>query len=129
MGRRGMTISLRHIDRFKDRYGRERIYFRPPGGGRFPLPPLSDPSFVTAYQAALAAMTTKSETKTAGPPGSMRRLIVEYYSSPRFLRNRASSRKVTRRILDRFAEEHGHKMVRDLQRRYLEKIIGAKAET
>ena len=48
-------IHLRYVDRFVDRHGYVRHYFRRPGGKRFALPgvPGSD-EFMAAYKAALA---------------------------------------------------------------------------
>jgi hypothetical protein len=35
-------VTLKYVDRFVDRQGRERLYFRPPGGPRKRLPPRLD---------------------------------------------------------------------------------------
>ena len=38
----------------KDRHGKTRLYYRPPGGKRIPLPDESDSGFLAAYEAAVA---------------------------------------------------------------------------
>jgi hypothetical protein len=48
------TIRLRYVDRFVDRHGHPRHYFRRPGCKRIRLPGLpGSAEFMAAYQAAL----------------------------------------------------------------------------
>jgi hypothetical protein len=50
-----MPINLKYVDRFWDRYGSLRHYFRRPGQKAIPLPGKpGSPEFITAYAAALA---------------------------------------------------------------------------
>jgi hypothetical protein len=56
------ALRLRYVDRFRDRHGRIRYYFRRGKGPRIPLPELpGSNAFMVAYQAALAG--TQSATK------------------------------------------------------------------
>ena len=55
-------IRLLYIDRFRDRHGKMRYYFRRPGGRRTPLPGQpGSREFQAAYEAALAD-TPRRET-------------------------------------------------------------------
>ena len=64
MGRRGMTLQLKYIDRFKDRHGKIRLYYRPPGSKRIALPDENDRGFLAAYQAAVP-LPSRSKRKPA----------------------------------------------------------------
>jgi integrase len=127
MGGRGLSLKLRYIDRFVDRHGHERVYFRRHvGGPRIPLPALDDPKFFAAYQYALEADDSPQARYGEGTVG---RLILDYYASMDFRRTRKSSQATTRGILDRFAEKHGHRLIRQIRRKHIEKIIASMAAT
>jgi integrase len=128
MGGCGMTVRLRYIDRFTDRHGKVRHYFRRPGGARIPLPDPSDPGFIAAYQAALDGQPAAAE-RVKGAPGTFDRLLFEYFRSPDFLRQKKSSQTVTRRILEAFAKEHGGKRVATMPRKAVVHVIGQKSAT
>lgn len=133
MGRRGVSVEFPHIDRFKDRHGKVRLYYRPPGGKRVPLPALDDPGFRAAYAAAEAAagasLPREKPTKVRGGPGSFDRLISTYYTSSDFKRLKASTQRQRRNVLDRFCQEHGHRLVAQLTREKVKFIIGQRADT
>src|ERR1700751_5709630 len=97
-------IHLRYVDRFVDRHGHVRHYFRRPGGKRFALPgaPGSD-EFMSAYRAALAGKDMPpAEPKTRGEPGTFSRLAAQYFVSPDFLRLRTRTQHVYRLVIERF---------------------------
>lgn len=65
-GGAGMTRSKAarppYVQRFQDRHGKIRFYFRRPGYPRKPLPgPLLGPAFWAAYQAAMNALPTAGQ--------------------------------------------------------------------
>jgi integrase len=127
MGGRSLSVKLKYIDHFIDRHGHKRVYFRRHvGGERFPLPALDDPGFLSAYQVALE---TDSTPQNRYGQGTIARLILDYYASIDFRRTRNSSQAVTRGILDRFAEKHGHRLIRQMRRKHIEKIIGSMVDT
>src|SRR4051812_25763813 len=98
------TIRLRYVDRFVDRHGHVRHYFRRPGGRRIALPgmPGSD-DFMAAYKAALAGENVRvAELKVRGEPGTFSRLAAQYFVSPDFLRLRTRTQYVYRLVIDRF---------------------------
>ena len=54
------TIKLRHINKFTDRHGGLRIYFRPPGCKAIALPgPIGSPEFMDAYNEAVTQPFSK----------------------------------------------------------------------
>lgn len=118
---------MRHVETYKDRHGRTRYYFRRGHGKRTVLPgePGSD-AFMAAYKKALAAspaLTVKDGGKT------FRALVALYFASPNFKKLAPSSQYCTRNVMERFAAEHGHRMVDQMTREHVDFIIGAKAET
>ena len=124
-------IHLRYVDRFVDRHGHVRHYFRRPGGKRLTLPgvPGSD-EFMAAYKAALAGEDVPAaEPKVRGEPGTFSRLAAQYFVSPDFLRLRTRTQHVYRLVIDRFLAEHGHRRVAEMQRDDVKKIMALKAAT
>ena len=68
-------IHLRYVDRFVDRHGHVRHYFRRPGGKRLTLPgvPGSD-EFMATYKAAFVGEGVPApEPKARGEPGTFSR--------------------------------------------------------
>ncbi len=129
MGRRGMSVELDYIDRFKDRHGKMRHYYRKPGSKRIALPDPSDPDFMNAYRDAEATATAPKIEHPKGAPGTFDRLLWDYYRSPDFLGTKKSSQAVTSGILDAFAKKYGSRRVATLPRRAVVAIIGSKADT
>ena len=123
-------IHLRYVDRFVDRHGHVRHYFRRPGGKRLALPgmPGSD-EFMAAYKAALAGEDVPAEPKVRGEPGTFSRLAAQYLVSPDFLRLRTRTRHVYRLVIERFLAEHGHRRVVEMRRDDVKKIMALKAAT
>jgi integrase len=127
MGGRGLSVKLKYIDRFLDRHGHVRIYFRRHvGGERIPLPSLDDPSFMPAYRDALEADKLPQNRYARG---TIAKLILDYYAAIEFRRTRPSTQAVTRSILDRFAKQHGHRLVLQMRRKHIERIIGSMERT
>jgi integrase len=123
-------MRIKYLDRFIDRHGRKRLYFRRPGGKRIRMPgPVGSPEFIAAYAAALAATPSDKTLPDAGAPGTFRRLRVEYFGSIDFLRTKPSSQRTTRGILEPFFEEHGHRLVHQMKRSDVERLVTAKAST
>ena len=125
-----MSIRLTYIDRFKDRHGKLRLYYRSPGGKRIPLPDESDPGFLAAYESAKASVVpAEKKAKVRGAEGTFDRLAFDYYRSTDFLGLKPSTQAKNRGLIDRFCEEHGHRLVRQMTRQNVSTIIGKKAET
>ena len=121
------TFKLRYVDRFRDRHGKVRYYFRRKHGPRFLLPGEPDsPEFIEAYR----------EAKSVPPPvigfgrhahGSFAALADQYFSSTAFKRLRPTTQAVSRGIIERFVEQHGHRLVAQMKREHVDIIIAAKA--
>ena len=131
MGRRGIGVTLKHVQRMIDRHGHERFYFRKAGTSRVTLPGKpGDAAFLAAYQSALASAHMPPAVKEPfGAPGSFHRLIADYYRSIEFKRTKPSSQAVTRGILNRFQDEHGPRLVAQMERRHVAAIIAARFAT
>ena len=124
------AIRLRYVDRFRDRHGRARYYFRRGKGSRIPLPglPGSD-AFMVAYRAALEGSQRLTNPVSRAAAGTFNRLALEYFSSPDFLRLRPHTRHVYRLVMERFLAEHGHRLVREMIRDDVKRIVASKAGT
>ncbi|MFA6204694.1 MAG: tyrosine-type recombinase/integrase [Methylocystis sp.] len=121
--------DLPFVQRFIDRHGRLRFYFRKPGHKRIALPgPYGGAEFLAAYQAASEGAPLEiGAARTT--PGTMNALVVSFYKSPGFISLRPSTERVYRNIIERFRNEHGHKSVAGMQARHVRAIVAAKAST
>jgi integrase len=61
--------------------------------------------------------------------GTFNHLALEYFSSPDFLRLRQQTRHVYRLVIERFLEDHGHRLVREMIRDDVKRIVASKADT
>ena len=127
-------LKLRYVDRFVDRHGDTRHYFRRCHGPRVPLP--GNPGsveFMEAYQAALASkpQTPKRPQKLRGGDGTFDRLLQTYFTSPEYLRLAISTQIAYRRVIERFVidEKIGHRLVREMKREHVKTMIAKRAAT
>jgi integrase len=117
------TKMPKYIDRFVDRFGVARYYFRRKGGPRIALPGLPySTEFMDAYQAAstdqgLPRLSTRNE------PGSVGAALVDYYASAMWADLSDGSRKFRRPILERFREQIGAGKLRAVERKHIQNII------
>lgn len=122
------TLTLKYINRYKDRHGRVRHYYRRPGYERSPLP--GEPGsaeFMAAYQAAHAATRDKGEERTK--PGTVDELIVGFYKSNAWNELDALTHKTYRSILDRFRKAYGHLPAKGLKVRHAAQIVDKGKDT
>lgn len=125
------TLELKYVQRFKDRHGSLRHYFRRPGWPRVTLPgEVGSAEFMAAYQAALAA---GKKVGGAGAervkPQSINALIVAYYATAEWKKLRASTQSGYKNMLERFRAKHGDKSALTIQTRHLEAIFLGMADT
>ena len=118
------AIRLKHVNAFRDRHGRRRYYFRQPGCKAIALPGLpGSEEFMSAYQAALAALPAKqigaSQTKT----GTLNAAIVAYYTADTFTKLAPATQGMRRAILERLRSEHGDKRLALLQRNHVLRLL------
>jgi enterobacteria phage integrase len=114
-------LRLGYIKEYRDRHGTVRRYFRRRGQKDIPLkgePGTSE--FMLSYQ---AAFETKSPLVNQIKAGSFSRLITDYCGSAGFANLKPSSQHIYRLVLDRIAERHGHRLVRDARRSDARKMI------
>jgi hypothetical protein len=125
------TIKLRYVDRFVDRHGHARYYFRRSRGTRLALPGLpGSVEFMAAYKAALAGEDAPvSKPRSRGEPGTFNRLSTQYFASPDFFRLRPRTQHVYRLVIGRFLAEHGHRKVAEMRREDVKRIMGLRAAT
>jgi integrase len=114
-------LRLKYLKVYRDRHGTVRRYFRRPGHKALPLK--GEPGtteFMLAYQSAFGTRVPAVDKTKAG---TFARLIAEYCQSAAFANLKPSSRKLYRLVLDRIAERHGHRLVRDARRSDARKMI------
>jgi integrase len=125
-----MAVKLKYVDRFVDRHGAIRYYFRRPKGKRIPLPGMpGSAEFIDAYKVALGGGKLVGEQRPRGDPGTFARLAIDYFASSDFQRLKPNTKRGYRSQIERFVAEHGHRLVADLKRDHVKKIIAAKADT
>jgi enterobacteria phage integrase len=109
-----------HVELWRDRHGKVRVYFRRKRGPRIPLPPtVGSDAFLAAYQAALAGGVAEAAPLRPGP-GSIAALITSYLRSSEFIGLRGTSKTGYMRRLEALRTQHGHRSVDGLSR---ERII------
>ena len=122
------VLRLKYVKVYRDRHGSLRRYFRRRGQKDVPLQ--GEPGtaeFMRAYQAAFEARVSAADEPEIG---TFANLIIEYCRSAAFINLKPASQKLYRLVLDRIAERHGHRLVRDARRgdarKMVEEIGGAK---
>jgi len=126
------TVKLRHIDRFTDRHGRVRHYFRKGKGPRVALPgePGSE-EFMRAYHAVLAGEDTLGSQQGSLIPKTFDHLVRDYFSSADYRRLGPSTQKAYRSVIERLVRDEniGHRLVRQMTRQHVQLIVGKRATT
>lgn len=125
-------IKLKHIDRFKDRHGRMRYFFRKGKGPRLPLTgEPGSPEFMASYQAAIEGQfEAPAAERHRGGDGTFDRLVENYFRSPEYLNLSERSRYTYRSIIERLIEDEkiGPRQVAQMQREHVKKIIARRAD-
>jgi hypothetical protein len=125
-------IKLKFIDRFVDRHGRQRFYFRRHRGPRIPLPGKpGSPEFMAAYERAAGGEMPDPGRKLRGAPGTFDRLAHDYFASTEFLSLADTTRRTYRSVLERLIRDEniGHRLVREMTREHVRCIISKRADT
>lgn len=128
-------IELKHVQRFEDRHGKVRYYYRRPGFKLVSLPGLpGSAEFLNAYAAAGSAPVAIGQNKTL--PGSIRSLIVAYYQSSNWKELDPATHRNYRSVLDPFCErvgadgkKYGDLPARGVQIRHVYKIMDRMGDT
>lgn len=121
-------LTLKYIQAFTDRHGRQRHYFRKPGHKRIALPGLpGSAEFMEAYQAALSGIVP--EVTSRAKPGTMHSLIASYYASADFKTLSDSTKTTYRGIIEGFREKHGDKRIASIEPHHVRALLDGKADT
>lgn len=103
-------IRLKYVERFKDRHGHVRHYFRRGKGTRIPLPGLpGSEAFMAAYAEALHGVERLKPTQ--GAAGTIYALVTRYVASEEFKGKAPVTQANYRRVLDTFRTVAGDRSV------------------
>jgi integrase len=112
-----------HVECWRDRHGKLRIYFRRGKGPRVPLPAeIGAATFDSAYLAALAGQSENKgcEARPAHTPGSIAALISSYMRSGAYVGLRQTTKAGYPSRIEALRTQHGHRAILGLTR---ERII------
>jgi integrase len=116
------SIRLRYVQEYRDRLGKIRRYFRRPGFKRVTLPGTpGSPEFMAAYESAL--VDERLPIGRRHSDGTIGDLVAAFYRSSFFENLKPQSQRVYRLVLDKFSQEDGHRLVRDMPTRVAMNII------
>ena len=122
------TVKLKYVDRFRDRHGNMRYYFRKHRGPRKVLPGLpGSTEFMDAYACALGEAQC-SKPQIAPRLGSSRtidNLIRLYYNSTKFSNLGSTTKNDYRRHIDNWVrtDNVGHRQVSEMTRLHVDSMI------
>jgi integrase len=125
-------LNLKYVQRFEDRHGHVRHYFRRKGQALITLP--GEPgskAFMDAYAAALdrrAAARTGLGAARSGP-GTVAAAVAGYFGSVVFLKNEPSTQRNRRRHLEKFRDACGHLPIAQCERENIDLSLAARAKT
>jgi integrase len=107
-----------HCERWRDRHGRLRVYFRKNKGRRIPLPlDVTSDAFAIAYEAALIGEPEPSSDRhVRAAPGTIGALIISYMRSASYLGLRDTTKAGYASRIDTLRAQHGHRTVAGLSR-------------
>lgn len=125
------TIKLPFIDKFKDRHGTLRYYFRRQRGDkRIPLPSPAEPGFMAAYDAAKEGRTPgEAPKRPRGAPGTWDALL-ELFFRIGMLNLAPSSRKLYRGLLERVVRDEGwgHRPIRGMRKEHVLTMLSKRTD-
>lgn len=130
-GAGGVTVTIKHVHRFKDRHGKVRHYLRLPDVKAIALPgEPGDPAFMRAYHEAIEANAAPGDVSLSrAAPGSMRDLAERYYATGRYKDKSERTRYVERKIFDRFMMKWGDRPAAKIETRHLDAIFTGMSAT
>jgi integrase len=120
-------VRMQYVKRYRDRHGKLRHYLRRPGSPSVRLPGLpGSPEFMAAYTAGI---TTAASPKARHAEGTIGALVTGFLQSSAFQNLASSSQQRYRLVLDKFRQEDGHRLVRDMPRRVAARMVEEIGET
>lgn len=114
---------------YEDRHGKFRWYFRRAGFPKVPLPGLPwTPEFMAAYDKA--SKGEKLEIgKSLSAPGTISALVASFYRTSDYVGLGEATKATYRGIIERFRAAHGHRLVKEMRRQHVQKLVADKAAT
>lgn len=117
-------VRLKHVERFRDRHGKLRFYYRLGKGNRIALqgqPGTGE--FMQSFENAAQNYGKKtSNDKTFYVLANL------YYRSRKFIKLQNTSKLTARQTIDQFLREHGHRRVDQLTPKLVEMLLTEKAD-
>src|SRR5947207_8950890 len=109
------------VERWRDRHGKVRVYFRKGKGIRVALPAsIGSDAFDAAYQAALSGQLAPAQGHRAQPaPGTIDALIISYLRSAAYLCLRDTTKAGYASRIEALRTQHGRRTVAGLTRERL----------
>ena len=106
------------VERWRDRHGKVRVYFRKGRGARIALPgAIRSEEFTAAYQAAISgALAPSREIRVRNAPGTIGALIVSCMKSANYIGLRETTKKGYASRIETLRTKHGHRTVAGLTR-------------
>src|SRR5262245_61702309 len=104
------------VERWRDRHGKMRHYFRKAKGARIPLPGPEAAEFEAAYQAALMGQSVSKPMRQLDSPGSIGALITSYMRHADYIGLRESTKIGYASRIETLRTKHGHRSVAGLTR-------------
>ena len=104
------------VERWRDRHGKMRHYFRKAKGARIPLPGPETAEFEAAYQAALMGQSVAKPAKAVDIHGSIGALITSYMRHADYIGLRDSTKVGYASRIETLRTKHGHRSVAGLTR-------------
>lgn len=124
-----MSKRPAHVSYYRDRHGVMRWRFRKAGLSESQTRALyGSPEWLAWYQAALSGEPVQIGAGRT-EAGTMSALIVDYYTTAKWVQLAPNTRTTYRGILERMRAEHGHRKVADLTADRIEKLLDARATT
>ena len=95
------------VERWRDRHGKVRVYFRRGRGARIALPgSIGSEEFTAAYQAAISGTLAPSrEGRVRNAPGTIGALVVSYMKSANYIGLRETTKKGYASRIEALADE------------------------
>lgn len=111
------------VSAYFDRHRKRRYRYRSKGFSSEIHGGYGSVEFRNNYEAALAGQRSINIGSGKTLRGSISALIVSYYSSPQFISLKNSTKQPYRREIERLRNDHGHRLVAQMRRAHVVKIL------
>ncbi len=106
-----------------DRHRKRRFRFRKKGFSTEIHGEYGSPEFRRNYERALSGFKSQEIGAPATKRGTINALAVSYYKSPEFVSLKDSTKLTYRREIERLREDHGHRLVKQMKRQHVVKLL------